>query len=154
MKRIDLGSAISILANAGVVAGIVFLAFELRQNNELLGIELRNSARDRQVSMVDVVLNNSEPDLLGLLAQPVDGLPSSDRDKLILLGIRLLIVYEQAFEEVQAGLRDEDDAIRLLRAVYERPVLNYGAPLAWETYRKRATPEFVEWMEENIIVGE
>ena len=154
MKKIDLGQAISILANVGVIAGIVFLAFEMRQNNELLGIELRNSQRDRQLSMVDIVLNNSDLDLLGVLAQPEDAISSSDRDKLVLLGIRLLIVYEQAFEEVQAGLRDEDDTIRLLRAVYQRPVLNYGAPLAWETYRQRATPEFVEWMEKKIIAGE
>lgn len=32
MKKIDLGQAFSILANIGVVLGIVFLAYELRQN--------------------------------------------------------------------------------------------------------------------------
>lgn len=151
MRKVDLGFTLSIIANLGVIAGIVFLAFELRQNNELLGIELRNSARDRQVSTVDIVLNNSDVDLLGLLSRPTEQIPADDRTVLVLLGIRLLIVYEQAFEEVQSGLRDEADTIRLLRSVYERPVLNYGAPLAWETYRERATRDFVEWMEEKII---
>ena len=37
MKKIDLGQAVSILANVGVLAGILFLAVELRQNNELYG---------------------------------------------------------------------------------------------------------------------
>ena len=32
MKKIDLGQTIQILANVGVLAGILFLAFELRQN--------------------------------------------------------------------------------------------------------------------------
>lgn len=32
MKKIDLGQTISILADIGVIAGIVFLAYELRQN--------------------------------------------------------------------------------------------------------------------------
>jgi hypothetical protein len=41
MKRIDLGQAISVPANLGVIAGIVFLALELQQNNELLGAEAR-----------------------------------------------------------------------------------------------------------------
>ena len=36
MKKIDLGQAIGILANVGVIAGIVFLGMELRQNNELV----------------------------------------------------------------------------------------------------------------------
>ena len=34
MKKIDLGQAIAILANVGVIAGIAFLAFELRQNTQ------------------------------------------------------------------------------------------------------------------------
>lgn len=36
MKKIDLGQAIGILANVGVIAGIVSLGMELRQNNELV----------------------------------------------------------------------------------------------------------------------
>jgi hypothetical protein len=36
MKRIDLGQTIAILANVGVIAGIVFLALELRQNQASL----------------------------------------------------------------------------------------------------------------------
>ena len=34
MKKIDLGQTIGILANVGVLAGIAFLAFELRQNTQ------------------------------------------------------------------------------------------------------------------------
>ena len=34
MKKIDLGQTIAILANLGVIAGIAFLAFELRQNTQ------------------------------------------------------------------------------------------------------------------------
>ena len=40
MKKIDLGQTIGILANVGVIAGIVFLAVELRQNNELLATQI------------------------------------------------------------------------------------------------------------------
>jgi len=32
VKKIDYGQAVSILANIGVIAGIVFLGFEIRQN--------------------------------------------------------------------------------------------------------------------------
>ena len=34
MKKIDAGQTIAILANVGVIAGIAFLAFELRQNTQ------------------------------------------------------------------------------------------------------------------------
>ncbi len=36
MKKLDLSQTIGILANLGVIAGIVFLGVELRQNNDLL----------------------------------------------------------------------------------------------------------------------
>ena len=36
MKKPDLGQTITIFANLGVIAGIVFLGIELQQNNELL----------------------------------------------------------------------------------------------------------------------
>jgi hypothetical protein len=36
LKKIDLRQAIGILANAGVIARIVFLGMELRQNYELV----------------------------------------------------------------------------------------------------------------------
>ena len=39
MKKIDLGQTIQTVANLGVIAGIVFLAFELRQNNEQLEMQ-------------------------------------------------------------------------------------------------------------------
>ena len=151
MKKIDLGQTMTILANLGVIAGIAFLAYEVRQNNDLLGIEQRVAAFDRQVSMIDVVLNNSDSDLLDLLVEPVDNMSSKDRATLVLLGVRMFVVYEQAFREVQAGLTEEDEVVLTLRSVYHRPVLNYGMPLAWETYRQRATSDFVDWIEENII---
>jgi len=43
MKKFDLGQTISILANVGVIAGIVFLAIEVAQNTESLE-ETRNLA--------------------------------------------------------------------------------------------------------------
>ena len=154
MKKNDLFQTVTILANLGVIAGIAFLAYEVRQNNDLLGIEQRAASFDRQVSLIDVVLNNSELDLLDLLVEPLDNMSSRDRETLVLLGVRSFVVNEQVFREVQAGLLEEEEAILALRSVYHRPVLNYGMPLAWETYRQRATSDFVDWIEENVIAEE
>ena len=40
MKKIDLGQTITILANVGVIVGIVFLVVEIRQNTQQLTLEL------------------------------------------------------------------------------------------------------------------
>jgi hypothetical protein len=39
LKKIDRAQAIGVLANLGVIAGIVFLALQIRQGNELLQSE-------------------------------------------------------------------------------------------------------------------
>jgi len=41
VKKLNVGQALAILANAGVIASIFFLALELRQNNELMDAERR-----------------------------------------------------------------------------------------------------------------
>ena len=69
MKKIDLGQALSILANLGVIAGIVFLAIEVGQNqaaleeqNTLTRISGRDAALEYFSSHRKTLLDN--PDLL------------------------------------------------------------------------------------------
>jgi hypothetical protein len=42
MKKRNLSESLNLLANLGVIAGIVFLGVELRQNNELMEMEARS----------------------------------------------------------------------------------------------------------------
>ena len=41
MKNLDVGQTITILANVGVIAGIILLAVEIDQNNQALGTQAR-----------------------------------------------------------------------------------------------------------------
>lgn len=43
MKRIDLGQTIGILANLGVLVGILLLVYELAQNREMIRSQTRQS---------------------------------------------------------------------------------------------------------------
>ena len=42
MKKLDFAQTASLLANLGVIAGIIFLGFELGQNNDLLAAQVIN----------------------------------------------------------------------------------------------------------------
>lgn len=57
MKTLDLGQKIGILANLGVIAGIVFLGYELRQNNE----NLLAQSRYTHASQVHDFFSESHP---------------------------------------------------------------------------------------------
>ena len=57
MKKIDLGQTITILANLGVIAGIVFLAIEVRQNQASLD---QANQIDRAAILTDAMANFGE----------------------------------------------------------------------------------------------
>ena len=62
MQRPDLAQAIQILANIGVIAGILFLAIELRQNNEVLNAQARLQRAQTRIDGMTETLGN--PDLI------------------------------------------------------------------------------------------
>ena len=149
MKKIDLGQTIQILANVGVIAGIVFLGFEIRQNNVQLDIQSRGQTDARRFGTVDLVLE--QPYLIDLQRKDAKQLTQADRDRLTVMGIRALMNFEEQYRDVVLGRFDRDEALRTQRAIYHRDWLNYGMPLAWITYKERASPEFTRWMEDYVI---
>ena len=77
MKKIDLGQLTNTLANLGVIAGIVFLAIEIRQNNTLMQAQTRlEIAREttghmREAALSDYVVEVSPAEWIEQLG--VDG---------------------------------------------------------------------------------
>ena len=75
MKKPDLGQTISILANVGVIAGIVFLGFELRQNQQMMMAQTRN-----EIARLDIELQqvNREVNQASLIVRAAAGEQMTD----------------------------------------------------------------------------
>jgi hypothetical protein len=146
MKRIDLGQTIGILANLGVIAGIVFLAVELRQNNELLLAQASysqyNINRERRLTRIeniDAALKESS------------GEPLSPRETAILNLINndTLDAYRWQYREYRAGrLPDDFLDLRVWRDVWRS---NAGLRAVFEEDRSRLEPDFVSFIDEQIL---
>ena len=149
MKKIDLGQTIQILANLGVIGGIVFLAVEIHQNNELLSAQVRSTRMEHRSAISNTLLEN--PEVIELLGKQESTLSEPERDRIRLLGFQALIQMEWNYGEAVRGLQDLDALARSIHSVYHRDRLNYGVPLAWETFRETTDPQFAAWFEENIV---
>ena len=149
MKKIDYGQAIQTLANVGVLAGIVFLAFELRQNNELLDTQIRATTLAQRQSISQLLFEN--PDVISSLGKDQELLSVVELDRLRLLGVRLLVAMEHNYGEATLGLQDVNVLETRYRAIYHRERLNYGLPIAWHVYKNVADPTFVVWFEQSVI---
>lgn len=146
MKNIDLGQTIAILANVGVIAGIVFLAVEIRQNNEVLVAQtsyLQFAAlRERRITRLEY---------FDLLFRGRSGAPLTpiERAQVNLLVNDVLDEHRWQFREFQAGrLPDDYLDLRIWRDVWN----NTPELIAlFEEDRPRLDPEFVRFVEDDVI---
>lgn len=60
MKKIDIGQVIAILANLGVIAGIVFLAYQMRQSQSIALSEMAQTIVANQIEIGNAIAANAK----------------------------------------------------------------------------------------------
>ena len=146
MKKIDLGQVTGILANIGVIAGIVFLALELQQNNELMESEAR---RNRSAFAEQVNLLMATDSVLGpLILKDSQGEPFT-----ALESFRLKRFWFAGLTNLETAFFDFDDVE--LRAQVGRWRQFFGNNRAlrevWTENAAILDAEFVAWINEDVI---
>jgi len=158
MDRDKLNKWLTLTANLAVVAGIVFLAFELRQNNELLKAEIRTIRHN--VRAADYLLPVEHEQYANALIKKRHGDSLTEYERLILNRTiaATLYNYQYVFTEYRLG-RIEENSLPLddWRAGLDGETSSdpgYWPDLReyWEI-RKNLDydPAFVKWMDENIV---
>jgi hypothetical protein len=147
MQKIDLGQMIQILANIGVIAGIVFLAIELRQNSEQLELQSYQSW-----VAANLELNMAATDEAGsaMLARGVEDSSNLSSETFIGFAMWYMGVMQMAQATdylYRAGSLDEE----LWRAEIDRAAGMLSLPGVrqwWDAGAKtQLTPSFVDLIE-------
>ncbi len=151
MKKIELGQTVSILANAGIIAGIVFLALELRQNNELIRTEARNTQNVRIQDFVQQVY--TVPGLAEIVLKIRKGEPLTEVEEIKLRGRqgRQLRGFHAQWLEFTEGAGAAPNLEVWRSFFYEGGY--YTPPLisGWEEIKSSLSPDFVRHVEENVL---
>jgi hypothetical protein len=151
MKKIDLGQTITVLANLGVIAGIVFLGYELRQNNELMSADANMRLLDNRLRFFELLSTNDEFAIAYLKRSNGEELTPLERYKLQNSDKASWIKWNWEFIRYIDGYvtRDELPASGWRAAVREYPALVD----IWTNYRDTIapSPEFVEFVETEVI---
>ncbi len=150
MKKVDLGQSIGILANVGVIAGIVFLVIELQQNNELLEAQARSERNQRVMNLRSDIYSN--PVLAEILVKIRNGetLTEAEQFQADFYALRRINGLEAQYLDFLAGTVDSP-SIEALRFIFRGG--NTRQPLAdvWESSKPSLNADFVRWMEENVV---
>lgn len=143
----DLNKWMTLAANVGVVAGLALLAYEVGQNNDLLRAQARTTGeQNRMRSEVAIMENADLRDLLVKKNLREDTTPQEDLLLRVFQSTELNGWYSTWLEH-RAGLTDIDKFLARWRNLYW--YMEYSE--RWEDTKHRYEPEFVEWMQENIV---
>jgi hypothetical protein len=142
---------LSLVANVAVVGGILFLAIELRQNNELLRSESRQALIANDVASLTTNVEHTD-----VFAKLVAGDSLSAEDQLRLSFMFALDLRNREFEYFQYvnGLLDEETWLAYLNVIR----INHSTELGrkwWDQIGRRfVDPQFADLVEEVLADAE
>jgi hypothetical protein len=145
MKKIDLGQTIGILANLGVIAGIVFLGFELSQNTAQLASQARMNFYELRSGLETDFIRNVGG-ISDLLAKSRLGeLTPLENARLQARNLHILNTFQFMYQENPRSA--SESAAWMARLFPLTPGLNE----AWSRSKDDYDPDFVAFMEESVI---
>jgi len=150
MKKLDLGQAATMIANIGVIAGIFFLAYEVRQNtvsNQLLATQnFYTSWRE-----IDLFLaGNAEFAEIHQRFLDGDTLTPAEQRRVFMLYRTRMREWDNAIFQLSQADFDNDFAERQRETVRNIARGDEFSVDVWRRLRNRFTPEFNELMESAL----
>jgi len=149
MKKIDLGQSITLLANIGVIVGIIFLAVELRQNtNVARGNAIQSIAQTVYEHNMRVAMDPGLRAIQNTLeVAGATGLSADQRRQLYGVFSALMVLQQNRFSQMQLGILDEASVFDVggTGQAYRRPIFAEF----WAENKHRYTSDFQEFMEAN-----
>ena len=149
MKKIDLGQTITILANIGVIAGIAFLALEIRQNSDLLSSQTRFNNVQNQLSLAMMLVEDSELNELVARASSGESISRDESFRLRQMVIVVLNLWEYEYREFEDG-RLARDELKIESKRQDYLLFAQLAPGLWEQFKIGAHSSFIEFVETEI----
>jgi hypothetical protein len=152
LKKLQFAQTIGLLANIGVIAGIIFLAVELRQNNELLAAQARVARFElRSTDATRAQYNN--PELAETLRKNNNNEPLSPTEEAVVdrYQRQMLLNWQFVYVEYLNGLLDREEVLEgsWRETLRTTPRLREH----WERSKSRTfRPEFVQFIDENMVI--
>ena len=145
MRNIDLGQTLTLIANVGVIAGILLLVYELNQNRAMMEAQVRQQVSQGVVDLYFGVAAN--PDLSEIVVDfagrctTMDECQSAEEFRFNQWSAATFRTWENAHYQYRLGLYDETEFSaqkESWRSILTRP----GLANRWRSVRMTYSPEF------------
>ena len=148
MKKIDVGQVIAILANVGVIAGIAFLAFELKQNNKLLRAQAGYNLLQDRAGFRDDVFRDAELAEFVVRVEGRDTLSAVDERRVRAQIERTILNWQWEYGQyVDGNLAEGELPISAIERTLAGKRGYPGTLQVWESFKYQLRPDFVEFID-------
>ncbi len=151
MTMDKLNNWLTLLANFGVIAGIVFLAIEIQQNTEMMQSQTRDSITEKQIAVFGWFATDTENNRirdLGNWLELDDDSPEAHQYVWMIAGN--LRLWENEWYQYQQGLFEPEEFEPRLN-IWRRMVNTPGVIRVWEGGQREAfSPEFAALIDSLI----
>ena len=148
MKRIEPAQIATLVANIGVIGGILLLAFELRQNNELIEAEARLNRTNMAIDAWRVTAEHGDLTEIREKEKRGEELSSAESRRIDALVMSIFLVGEWTFKEHPID-SSELNQVREVQLYNFRNSPEYGR--VWGERKQTFDPAFVKWMEDYVV---
>lgn len=149
---ITVSGILTIVANIGVIAGIVFLAVELRQNNRLLAAQARYSLRQYRSDIADTIMT---PHVLAATHKYAltENVTPAERSAALMTALKVIELWEWQHGEYAAGMLVREKLPVASWRLWYHGKGQSPVPIQeiWELRRDVMNPDFVQFLEENVV---
>jgi hypothetical protein len=136
----------TLIGNVGIIAGVVFLAYELQQNNELLVQESRYSMLQNSKDWIQFNAGSEEISNL-IFLDSGETLSELDETRRFNILVGNMLAWQWEWEQSRSGLFGETELpVPAFRAFWR--VL--GLDRNWPEIRETLDPSFVIFMENEV----
>ena len=150
--QMDVGQIVGLLANIGVIAGIVFLAVEIRQNNRLQAAQARYSLRQYRTDIADTIMSPHVLEATHKYASDEQVTPA-ERSAALMTALKCIELWEWQHGEFVEGMLQREalpiDAWRLW--FYGKAQSPVPIKEIWELRKDVLNADFVRFFEEYVI---
>ena len=153
MKLSKLNESLTLIANLGVIAGIIFLAVEVQLNTNMMRAQTRDAVTGKQLEWYAVIAGDSETMDVYFrgINSPEDIDPnSSDQTRFNMLMIGNFRIWENEWYQFKQGLFDQDEFDPRLEVWSRMLRQNKGLSNVWKDQRLNYSPEFREQVDQLV----
>ncbi len=142
MKKIDLGQTIGVLANIGVLIGILLLVYELSQNRQMMKAQTRNEIAQSTYELLTLSIDNLSFQSTMRRGRAGEELSEDEQFQFERYHNGWFRFWENVHYQYRNGLYDETEFSKQREAWAFSFATNPGVVSYWCRIRSRFVPEF------------